>query len=80
MIHKIQIDFPCEVDFPDGFERELDALINKVCKKYEKENPTRTMWPSGQGSMPVGNWMLGGPDPVDFDDTIYYIEVAERDR
>ena len=78
MVNRIQIDFPCDVEFPEGFERTLDALIGMVCEKYEKENPTRTMWPAGCGSKPIGNYMNGGVG-MEFDDSIFSIEVAERE-
>lgn len=71
-VRQIVIHFPCLVELPDGFEQTLDALVGMVTKKYEKENPTRTMWPSGHGS-------AHNHDFSEIDDTIYWIEVVERE-
>lgn len=73
--HKIEIVFPVGIDFPDGFEQALDSLINMVCEQYQRENPTQVMWTSGHGSMPIWN----EPHEPTFDDSVYQIEVAERE-
>ena len=76
----IQIVFPVEVELPEGFTRALDGLIDMVCKKYQAENPDRVMWPAGSGSKPLFNWMTVGDDePLPFDDSVYFVEVAERE-
>lgn len=74
-VRKIEITFPFPVEFPEGFERALDGLIDMVCKKYERENPRRVMWPAGCGSKPI--WT--NPHEPDFDDSIFCIDVAERE-
>lgn len=71
----IEISFPIPVNFPPGFERALDALINMICEAYERENPTRVMWPAGCGCKPI--WM--GMNEPEFDDSTFVIEVAERE-
>ena len=72
---RIEVVFPVGVDFPEGFEQMLDCLISMACKQYEKEHPDRVMWPAGQGCKPLWD----EPNEPKFDDTIYYIEVAERE-
>ena len=72
MIRKIEILFPCPVELPDGFEQELDALVDKVCKKFKVDNPEYAMWPSGHGSKVL--WRE--PEEPDFDDEVYEITVA----
>jgi len=74
-IQRIEIDFPTAVSLPDGFEKTLDALIGMVCEQYERENPARVMWPAGCGSKPL--WRE--PEEPEYDDTVYFIEVAERE-
>lgn len=71
----IEIHFPVAVEFPPGFERTLDALVDMVCEAYELKHPDRTMWPAGYGAKPIWN----EPQEPTFDDSIYYIEVAERE-
>jgi len=79
-IQSIQIMFPTPVELPEGFTRALDGLIEMVCKKYQAENPDRVMWPAGCGSKPLFNWMTVGDDePLPFDDSVYFVEVAERE-
>lgn len=81
-MRKIEIDFPCDVEFPPGFERILDALVDMVCKKYESKNPTRIMWPSECGFKPIYIPLTKdeerdrGPE---FDESIYHIGVCERE-
>lgn len=74
-IQKIEITFPVEVELPDGFEQALSALVGIACEKYQKENPTRVMWTAGHGSKPIWD----EPNEPDFDDSVYVIEVAERE-
>jgi len=80
-VQRIEIDFPCTVEFPGGFEQALASLVGMVCKAYEKENPSRVMWPSGQGYKPTYIPMTREEEKVrgmEFDETIYHIEVCER--
>ena len=94
MSHKIQqieIVFPCPVTIPDGWEQILDALIDMVCKQYEKENPDRVMWPAGHGCKPIWSQRDAGflgvkPDrdaPLDgepsWDESTYQISCSERE-
>jgi len=80
MIRRIEIDFPCSVDVPDGFYQALDSLVNMVCKKYERENTGRVMWPGACGSKLLSNpHMVGDDEPLDFDDSVYSIVVSERE-
>jgi hypothetical protein len=70
---KIIVYFPVPVEFPPGFQQALDGLINMVTEAYERDHPTRTMWPSGCGSMPLN------PDCTQYDDSVYMIDVTERE-
>jgi len=73
----IEVYFPVDVELPDNFEQELSALIDVVCKKYEKENAGRVMWPAS-----IGGKMLSNPfmsDDLEFDMSCLCIEVAERE-
>lgn len=73
---KIEITFSVMVEFPDGFEQELSELIDKICKKYEAENPGRSMWCFGHGAKPIWD----EPNEPEYNDSIYQIEVAEREK
>ena len=90
-ITRIEISFGAAVTLPDGWERALDGLIGMVCEQYQRENPTRVMWPAGAGSKP--QWSQadaaflgvapaqGAPadgEPT-FDDSVYFVDCAERE-
>ena len=74
-VSQITISFGEPVNLPDGFERALDGFIGMVCEQYQRENPTRVMWPSGHGHQP--QWR--GGEIVGFDLSTYSIECTERD-
>ncbi len=74
-LQKIEISFPVGIDLPPGWDRTLDALVGMICEQYEEDNPTRVMWPAGQGAKPL--WRE--PQEPDWDTSVYYIEVAERE-
>lgn len=81
-IQAIEITFPVPVELPEGFEKTLSCFVGMVCKKYEKENPTRTMWPAGQGFKPTFIPMTQEQEKergMEFDETTYVIEVFERE-
>jgi hypothetical protein len=75
-IHKIEIDFPVEVELPPGFTRALSVIVNLVCERYKEQHPGRTMWPAGHGAKPL--WRE--PEEPDFDDSILHFMVAERKK
>lgn len=76
-IRTIEISFDAEVNLPDGFHRALDGLVGMVCAQYQKENPSRVMWPAGGGCKPLSGF-FGGDGPM-FDETVYIVECAERE-
>lgn len=75
-VRKIEIEFPFKVELPPGFIRALSEFVNLICEKYQVENPDRVMWPAGQGSKPL--WRE--PEEPEFDDDIFHIEIAEREK
>ena len=76
----IEITFPTAVNFPGGFERALDALVNMVCEQYQREHPTEVMWPAGYGSKMLSNPLaMSDDEPLEFDDSVYSISVAARE-
>lgn len=80
-IRKIEVDFPVEVDLPDGFIQDLDELLTKVCKLYKRQHPDRTMWVFGVGQKMMINPMLIEDDkPIPFDDKILHFEIYEREK
>lgn len=90
-VRTIEIQFPCEVDTPEGWERALDALLDMVCKQYQKDHPFDVMWPSGYGSKPTWSKadaaFLGkdvnpnAPESGEptWDDSVYQISMAARE-
>lgn len=74
-IRAIEISFPVPIELPEGFDRKLSELIDSVCDQYEREHLDRVMWTAGHGSKPIWN----DPKEPIFDDSIFHIEVAERE-
>jgi hypothetical protein len=72
----IKITFPVGVEITREDQDKLFDLTESICKRYEAVNPDRVMWPAGFGAEPVDIW---GDQPK-FDDSVYSIEVAERER
>jgi len=82
-LQKIEIDFPVPVNLPPGFEQVLSSVVGLVCRQYEKKNPERVMWAAGHGSKPTYIPLTEEDEKergMEFDDNIYYIEVAERQK
>lgn len=82
MISKIEIDFPVSVDLPRGWKQQLDTLVRKICDNYEQQNPGRVMWPFGCGCKPTYVPLTAEEEKhrgAEYDDSIYHIEVAERE-
>lgn len=82
MISKIEIVFPVPVETPKGWEQKLSKLVDEICKKYKQNNPGRTMWTSGHGSKPIYIPLTQEDEKhrgMEFDDSVFQIEVAERE-
>lgn len=80
-IHKLEISFPVEVEVENQDLILLARAAKRICARYEGSNPTRVMWPFGQGAKMLANpLMLSDDEPIPFDDSVYNIEVAERER
>ena len=81
---QIHINFPVGVSLPAGFERRLSDLVDEVCNAYEAEHQDRVMWPAGHGSkityMPMTQAEEQAGLHMTFDDSVYAIDVAERER
>jgi len=79
-IHKIEITFPVEVELTDDDLRIIGAALDGIASRYEIANPSRVMWSFGQGSKMLANpLMLSDDEPIPFDDSVYNIEMAERE-
>jgi len=77
----IEISFPVGVELTNKDMQALDRLLTRVCDRYEEANPKRVMWPFGQGSKMLKNpLMLSDDEPIPFDDNVYAVEMAERER
>lgn len=74
--YQIKITFPVGVDLTREDQESLIEIADKICKRYEAQNPDRVMWPAGVGDEPVDIW---GDEPK-FDDSVFSIDVAERER
>ena len=86
----IDVEFQEPVDVPDGWEHVLDALLDMVCRHYERENPTRVMWCAEHGQMPLWSKhdanMLGvsttsdkEEGEPDWDSSTYFIGIHETE-
>lgn len=80
LTRQIVIDFPMGVDLPEAADRELVGFVEHLCKHYEKAHPGRVMWAFGIGAYPVHIPLTDDdPRPMQFDDAVFHIEVAERE-
>jgi len=80
-IRAIEISFPVGVDVNDKDLQALDRVVSRICKRYEEANPQRVMWPFGHGSKMLKDPLaLSDDEPIPFDDSVYSVEVAERER
>lgn len=68
--YQIKITFPVGVELTHEDQDGLIDLADKICKRYEAQNPDRVMWPAG---------IIWGDEPK-FDDSVFSIDVAERER
>lgn len=77
---QIVIDFPTGIELPQAAERELVGFVEHLCKHYEKAHPGRVMWAFGIGAYPLHiPLMADDPRPMEFDDSVFHIEVSERE-
>lgn len=74
--YQIKITFPVGIELTREDQYGLIELAGRICKRYEAQNPDRVMWPAGIGAEPVDIW---GDEPK-FDDSVFSIDVAERER
>ncbi|WP_289298259.1 hypothetical protein [uncultured Reyranella sp.] len=83
-IHRIEISFAVAVDLPHGVERELVEIAARICRAYEAEHRDSVMWPAGIGSkvtyMPWTAEEEAAGRHMEFDDSVFAIECAERER
>jgi hypothetical protein len=80
MIQRIEIQFPTDVELPDGFEQLLNAAVDMVCKQYQRTHPAHVMWAAEHGSKMLSNpFMVSDDEPLKFDDSTYYIGVSVQD-
>ncbi len=75
-ISAIEITFPVGVEIPKAAMTLLKNAVMIICEKYAADNPARVMWPAGFGSKMV----LNEPEEPTFDDSVFVINAAERER
>lgn len=82
-IVRIEVDFPLPVELSNEMQRGLMEAVGRICEGYNRAHPDRVMWPFGVGSkitrMPItveDEARFG----IQFDESVFQIEVAERER
>lgn len=81
LIQRIEVTFPCHVELPENFMRELGTLVDTVCQKYNAEHPDRSMWLAGMGCKMLTNpFMVDDEHPMEWDESTYVIDVEVRDK
>ena len=82
-IRKIEITFPIEVNLSTQQLLDLENIIASVCNSNQPKG--YTMWPAGFGSKIIYEAFTQeeeeqrdkeGKPPIEFDDSIYVINVA----
>lgn len=80
-MYGIEIRFPVDVTLAKQDLERLHKWLDAVCARYERAHPDRVMWCFGYGSkMPANPMMLSEDEPIPFDDSVYSIEIAEREN
>lgn len=86
-ILKIEINFPTPVRMELGHQVALDRLVRKICEDNTPEG--YVMWPAGQGQKMTYMAMTldeeeardkEGKPPLEFDETIYAIDCAIKEK
>lgn len=79
---EISITFPTKVELTKDDHRTLHELLERICKRYEAENPGRVMWTGEWGglctSMPITAEDERNGVPLTFDMDILHIGISER--
>jgi hypothetical protein len=76
----IEISFPVAVEVDQKHLQAINEILVEIARDYEAKHPGRIMWPFGHGSkMLVHPIMLSDDEPIRFDDSVYSIEMAERE-
>lgn len=76
---QLQISFPMAVQVSDDDLRVLSALADEICRRHERANPGRVMWPFGQGyKMLCHPIAIPDGEPIPFDENVYEVECSER--
>lgn len=78
-IREISITFPEPVELTREEEQMLREIASRACKRYEKANPGRVMWPAGFGSRPLNVWTCGDDEPLEFQEDALCIDCSERE-
>ncbi len=79
--HAIEISFGAPVHVSAEQQRRLIAVLDDICRSYEGRHPDRVMWTAGWGDKIEGNiFCLEDDEPIPFNDRIFAIECAERER
>lgn len=79
--YAIEISFGAPVHISQDQHMRLLDVISDICRSYELRHPDRVMWTAGMGDKIEGNiFWLDDDEPIPFNDRIYAIECAERER
>ncbi|MCB1341408.1 MAG: hypothetical protein KDK24_10155 [Pseudooceanicola sp.] len=79
-ITTISVSFGAPVELTSDEEQALHDTIGRICARYSKEHPERTMWLSGYGSLPLNIWTAGDDEPLVFDNTCLSMDCTEREN
>lgn len=81
---RVIIDFAAPVDIADDMQQAIVKFADIICRDYEKANSGRAMWPCGIGQMPTYIPMTREEEEagrhIEFDENIFHIDCAERER
>ena len=58
----------------------LHEIASRICDKYKKRHPHRTMWPAGVGHQPLNVFTCGDDEALEFEEHCFSISCAEREN
>lgn len=80
----IEISFPVPVNLSGDHQRQIVEVVDRICREYKAHHPDRAMWAGGIGgaivSMPLTREDEENGVPLEFDMSVFSVEVCEREN
>lgn len=81
-VRKLEISFGEPVEITELHQRLIVSFADYLCKRYKRDNPGRTMWPSGIGQKVTFIPMTREEEQtrgIGFDSEVFEVDCFERE-